>query len=213
MEETRKNVLLVDDDEDYYVLTKVYLSDSETYRFEGEWEQDWDKALSLMKGSSHDVYLVDYNMGERNGLDLLRAAVEGGCRAPIIMMTGQGDRELDLAAMKAGAADYLNKKNLSSELIERSIRYSIERKQAEMEREKLIAELKKALDQVKTLSGMIPICASCKKVRNDGGYWQQVEDYLSKHSNVDFTHSLCPDCVKKLYPNLSDRILGDTKQK
>ena len=77
-----------------------------------------------------------------------------------------------------------------------------ERVQAEKAREELITELQEALAQVKTLSGLLPICASCKKIRNDQGYWQQVEDYIREHSEAEFSHGLCPDCARKLYPEL-----------
>lgn len=79
-----------------------------------------------------------------------------------------------------------------------------ERKRAEAEREKLIAELQQALAEVKALSGLLPICASCKKIRNDQGYWTQLELYISAHSQARFTHGICPDCMKKLYPELSE---------
>jgi C4-dicarboxylate-specific signal transduction histidine kinase len=75
-----------------------------------------------------------------------------------------------------------------------------ERKRAEEEREKVIVELQKALAQVKRLSGLLPICASCKQIRNDKGYWQQIESYISEHSEAEFSHGLCPECAKKLYP-------------
>ncbi|MCK9420574.1 MAG: PAS domain S-box protein [Nitrospirae bacterium] len=75
-----------------------------------------------------------------------------------------------------------------------------ERKQAEAEREKLVVQLQEALEKVKTLRGFIPICASCKKVRDDKGYWTQVEAYVSEHSLAEFSHSICPECMKKLYP-------------
>jgi hypothetical protein len=78
------------------------------------------------------------------------------------------------------------------------------RKRAEAEREKLIGELKQALAEVKTLSGLLPICASCKRVRDDGGYWNQIESYIRTRSEVQFSHGLCPDCVTKLYPDLDD---------
>ncbi len=71
------------------------------------------------------------------------------------------------------------------------------RKQVEAEREKLIAELQKALREVKTLSGLLPICASCKKIRNDQGYWSKIETYISQHTDARFTHGLCPDCLKQ----------------
>ncbi|MFQ5560734.1 MAG: sensor with HAMP domain protein, partial [Nitrospinota bacterium] len=70
------------------------------------------------------------------------------------------------------------------------------------EREKLIAELKEALDRVKIMRGMLPICASCKKIRDDSGYWNQIEAYIRDHSDAEFSHSICPDCLKKLYPEL-----------
>ena len=74
-----------------------------------------------------------------------------------------------------------------------------ERKRAEEEREKLIGELQEALAEVRTLSGLLPICASCKKIRDDQGYWNQIEVYISHHSQATFSHSLCPECAKKLY--------------
>jgi hypothetical protein len=69
-----------------------------------------------------------------------------------------------------------------------------------MELRRLNAELQAALDKVKVLSGLIPICAGCKKVRNDQGFWQQVESYLSAHSDATFSHGLCPDCIKEYFP-------------
>ena len=72
----------------------------------------------------------------------------------------------------------------------------------EREREKLIAELKDALSRVKKLSGLLPICAGCKKIRDDTGYWNQIESYLHHHSEAEFSHGLCPDCAKELYPDL-----------
>jgi hypothetical protein len=80
------------------------------------------------------------------------------------------------------------------------------RRQAEVERERLITELQEALANVKTLRGLIPICASCKKVRDDQGYWTQIETYLKQHSSAEFSHGLCLDCMRKLYPDLSGEV-------
>jgi PAS domain S-box-containing protein len=76
-----------------------------------------------------------------------------------------------------------------------------ERKKAEAEREKLITQLQDALADVKLLSGLVPICANCKKIRDDQGYWTQIESYIQDRSDAKFSHSICPDCAKKLYPN------------
>jgi PAS domain S-box-containing protein len=89
----------------------------------------------------------------------------------------------------------------------RELLYSIvhdisERKKAEEEKERLILELRDALSKIKTLSGMLPICASCKKIRDDQGYWNQIESYIKEHSQAEFSHSICPECIKKLYPEL-----------
>ena len=83
-----------------------------------------------------------------------------------------------------------------------------DRKATESEHERLISELREALAQVKTLSGFIPICASCKNIRDDAGYWQQIEQYLSKHSDLEFTHGICPACLEKLYPEFAARQRG-----
>ena len=83
-------------------------------------------------------------------------------------------------------------------------------KQAQAEQERLIAELQAALAQVKTLSGLLPICASCKKIRDDRGYWTQIESYIRSHSDAQFTHGICPECIRKLYPGLEPRPLPDS---
>ena len=75
-----------------------------------------------------------------------------------------------------------------------------ERKGAEEEREKLILELQEAISKIKMLSGLLPICASCKKIRNDQGYWEQIEIYIQEHSEAEFSHGFCPECAGKLYP-------------
>ena len=87
------------------------------------------------------------------------------------------------------------------------------RKQAEKEREELISELQDALAKVKLLSGFLPICANCKKIRNDEGYWEQIEAYIRDHSEAQFSHSVCPDCAKKLYPDLFDKIYPESSDK
>jgi transcriptional regulator with GAF, ATPase, and Fis domain len=80
----------------------------------------------------------------------------------------------------------------------------IERKRVEEEREKLICELQDALAKIKTLRGLLPICSSCKKIRDDKGYWNQIEAYLRDHSEAEFSHGICPECLKKLYPGFSN---------
>lgn len=80
-----------------------------------------------------------------------------------------------------------------------------ERKRTAMEQESIISELQEAISQVKQLSGLLPICASCKRIRNDEGYWEQLETYIRQHSKADFSHAICPDCAHKLYPEYSKK--------
>jgi PAS domain S-box-containing protein len=116
-------VLLVDDDENSYVLTRRLLSRSEV-PFEVEWAPDYEEGLEMISDKQHDVYLLDYRLGARNGLDLLKEALALGCEAPMIILTTENP-EVDAKAMQLGAADFLNKDRLDSALLERSIRYSI----------------------------------------------------------------------------------------
>lgn len=76
------------------------------------------------------------------------------------------------------------------------------RKEVEADREKLVSKLQDALNKIKTLKGIIPICAACKKIRDDKGYWNQIESYIKEHSEADFSHGICPECAEKLYPEL-----------
>ncbi|MGB3851417.1 MAG: ATP-binding protein [Tunicatimonas sp.] len=119
------NILLVDDDEDDYVLVRDLLNDMEQTDFRTEWISEYDKGLARVLENQHDVYLIDYRLGKKNGLDLLQAAIAQGVRAPIIMLTGKGVPEVDLQAMRMGAADYLVKGQVSAPTIERSIRYAL----------------------------------------------------------------------------------------
>lgn len=96
------------------------------------------------------------------------------------------------------------------------VRDVTERSRIEQERVKLIGELKEALTQVKTLRGLIPICASCKKIRDDQGYWEQIEVYIHNHSDAEFSHGFCPDCLSRLYPDLfppGEPIEGEPRKK
>ena len=139
METSPTRVLLVDDDHDDYTIMRDLFIEIEVGKIRLEWVDTYDAAIEKMLRNEHDVYLVDYLLGERNGLELLKEAIKEGCKAPIILLTGKGAREVDMAAMKAGASDYLDKSEIGASLIERSIRYAIERKRTLDEQIRLIA--------------------------------------------------------------------------
>ncbi len=133
MNDSPIRVLLVDDDEDDYLITGDLLSDVEETSYNLDWVSTYEEALKVISHNRHDIYLLDYRLGAHSGLDLMQNAIRDGCRKPMILLTGQGDSEVDIEAMKAGAMDYLVKGHLDASLLERSIRYAIKRKQAEEE--------------------------------------------------------------------------------
>ncbi|WP_416674656.1 EAL domain-containing protein [Egbenema bharatensis] len=119
-------VLLVDDDEDDYVLTRDLFAEIQGETFGIDWVATYEKALDLILQDQYDVYLVDYRLGQRSGLELLQDAIAHHCNAPFILLTGLGDHEIDMAAMRAGAADYLLKREMTAAVLERTIRYAVE---------------------------------------------------------------------------------------
>lgn len=121
----------MEDDEDDYIITRQLLSRASARLHQVDWVATYDDALQRMKRNEHDVYLLDYLLGERNGLELLNEARQHDCKAPIILLTGQSARELDVEAMHAGAADYLVKGQFDSQLLERTIRYAVQHKRIE----------------------------------------------------------------------------------
>ncbi len=127
---TLTRVLLVEDDEDDYVLTRILLSEIPGRRFVLHWARTFEDGLEQLCRNEHDVALVDYRLGARNGVELLRAANDRGCQAPVILLTGSGQHQVDLEAMQAGAADYLVKTQLQANSLERTIRYAVQRHRA-----------------------------------------------------------------------------------
>jgi DNA-binding response OmpR family regulator len=127
---------------------------------------------------------------------------------PVIMVTGTNDLSNLKEAFSAGAMDYINKPVNATELLARvasalTLKKEMDcRKEREAELRRINDDLQRALTEVKVLRGLIPICASCKKIRNDGGFWQQLEEYLGEHSEAEFSHGLCQPCIKKLYPGV-----------
>jgi len=340
-------ILIVDDDQDDILLIKDYIHEGiDRSRILLDAAVNFQEAQDCLNNASYDVLLLDYLLGEKNGLELIKIVRQTDVKTPIIFLTGMGDEEVAVRALKSGASDYLSKGRLSPELLAHSIRNVLElvrkeeerqaavaalqeseenyrmlvnnlpavvfkgytdwsidfydnkieeftgyqkedfdsrrlkwsdiilpedlkkakskfikayktnhqyrreyrirnrqgeimwihskgqiilnqtgaidhiagvffnvtklkeaqekRKQAEREREKVIHELKDALAQVKTLKGLLPICSHCKKIRDDEGYWQQIEEYIHDRSEAEFSHGICPDCFKKHYADFFD---------
>ena len=130
-------ILLVDDDQEDYAITRDLLTENNPRAYQIEWVSGFDRALAIMSERQHDVYLIDFWLGSHNGLELLKKAQALGNSVPMILLTGLGDEAVDTEAMRAGAADFLCKGQYTSKSLERSIRYAIERSRAEKEIQKL----------------------------------------------------------------------------
>ncbi|HEY8400966.1 MAG TPA: hybrid sensor histidine kinase/response regulator [Cytophagaceae bacterium] len=118
-------ILLVDDDEEDFMLTRDIIDEIPHRKYHLDWVSTYEEAMESIRKKNHDVYLIDYRLGAKTGIDIIKEAIASGCGCPLILLTGQGDIEIDEKATKAGAADYLVKGNINPYQLERSIRYSI----------------------------------------------------------------------------------------
>jgi DNA-binding NtrC family response regulator len=150
--------------------------------------------MECLAGGGIDVVLLDLGLPDGRGISTFAVLHKHSPDIPVIVLTGHDDEELAIEAVQKGAQDYLVKGKVEGGLLRRSIRYAIER-------QKLSTQLKQSMKEINTLRGFLPICANCKKIRDDHGYWTQIETYISMHSEAEFSHGLCPDCVVKLYGN------------
>jgi AmiR/NasT family two-component response regulator len=158
------------------------------------------QAIEMTQSLQPDVVLMDIKMPNMDGIEATRHIYES-CPTPVVVLTAHEAPELVEGASAAGVGAYLVKPSNMREM-ERAISIAIARFDDLMELRRLNAELQDALAQAKTLSGLLPICSSCKRIRDDEGYWTQLETYIQEHSDILFSHGLCPECAKKLYPEI-----------
>ena len=146
------------------------------------------------------VYNDFPNSPNQKGLPKGHAPVQRFMSVPVL----EGDKVKIIFGVGNKSEDYDENDIVMIQVVANELQRIIGQRQAEAERERLILELREALSKIKTLSGMLPICASCKKIRDDKGYWSHIESYVKAHSDADFSHSICPDCMTKLYPEFCD---------
>lgn len=193
--------LLIEDDSDDALLIMEMVAEEKNVTIDIEHVTSLTAGIRRIKEGKFDIVLSDLGLPESLGLGTLKTLLPEAGEVPVLVLTGLADHDTGAVAVQAGAQDYLFKGQVTGSLLARSILYAIERKKMEVEREKLVRKLKEALAKVKLLSGFLPICCSCKKIRDDQGYWQQIEAYISHHSEAEFSHGLCEECSRKLYPD------------
>lgn len=180
---------------------------------------------AALQDGEWDLIICDYSLPQLGGHRALALCRQTGMDAPFIVVSGVIGEEVAVEMMKAGAHDYVMKDKLGrlasairrelasaherrehqrtqAELARQAALAEAQRRQDERDRLRLIEDLRDALQRVKTLSGLLPICAGCKRIRNDAGSWQAIERYIKEHSNAEFTHGLCPECARNLYPDI-----------
>ena len=209
------SIFIIDDSVDNRMLFKYILENAGyTDVLTAGSAHDAFKVLGMENPSEADsvvdLILMDIMMPEMDGIEACRQikSVERLRDIPIIMVTARTEEKDIEDAFSVGAMDYITKPLRGIELLVRSrsalsLKKEIDRrKNREQELLNLNRELKNSIETIKTLRGLIPICANCKKIRDDKGYWNQIESYIQKHSEAEFSHGICPECARKLYPEL-----------
>ena len=208
------NILIVDDiAKNIQVLGSILLKDGYAISFATSGQQ----ALEMVAAEDYDLILLDIMMPELDGFEVCRRIklMSGKNQIPVIYLTARTQKQDVVEGLSSGAVDYITKPFNSAELRAR-VNTHLELKQARdqiaqqnlqlrsqnEDLEKLNRELKQAMEKIKTLEGIIPICCMCKKIRDDGGYWEMIEEYMARHSDAVFSHGICPECARKHYPDI-----------
>ncbi|MEA1971871.1 MAG: response regulator [Candidatus Cloacimonadota bacterium] len=195
-------ILLVEDD---YMVSQTIIRSLKNVGYSNIIEaSDGKEAIEMTCSQKPNIILMDIEMPEMNGLDAAKI-IQDTCPTPIIIVTAFDNSEYVNQASDSGVSAYLNKP-LQEDRIERVIIIAMARHNDLMELRRLNKEaternieLEKALSEIKTLRGILPICANCHRIRDDKGYWNDVSAYIVKHTEAELTHGICPTCADELY--------------
>lgn len=192
-------ILVVDDDPDILFATARVVKKGGYQTFTAD---SGKTAMEAVKTIAPDLILMDVVMPDAQGPDLCRRIKEDPDLKGIYVLLTSGTRvesEQQADGLDSGADGYIARPLSNREFLSR-VESMVRILRAERERDQLIEELKKAISEIKQLSGMLPICSHCKKIRDDKGYWSQIESYIRDHSDAEFSHGICPECAKRHYP-------------
>ena len=183
-------ILLIEDNlADAELIRDVLLQENDI-RFDIEHTERLSLAIHRLAKEEFDVIVSDLALPDSRGIETFVNIHDRFPNIPIIVLTGLDDKVTALKAVRKGAQDYILKGQMNNgHLLSRAILHSIER-------HKLLKELEKKMSEIKTLKGLIPICAWCRNIRDDDGYWKKVEEYISEHTDAAFTHGMCEECVQ-----------------
>ncbi len=207
--ESPPRVLIVDDVPENIEIIGDMLSAS-GYRVDTA--SGGDSALEMAAGEEYDLVLLDIMMPGMDGYEVC-AKLKGSPQTsaiPVIFITARKEFDDIKKGFEAGAVDYITKPFRAEEVRIRTathveLKRTRDKLKQEYEKEKkLREELSEALSRVKTLTGLLPICCYCHKIKDDDGYWQRVEDYICTRSDADFTHGICTECSEKLMKELEN---------
>ncbi len=196
------SLLLIEDDPDDVFLLREMLSHISHRNVFGisfniTTAGDLGTGIQRLGDDGIDLIMLDLGLPDEVGAEAL-TKLKAHTALPIIAITNRDDDVFALEMIKSGIQDYLVKSELTSKNLQRSICYAIER-------DTLMRRLNEATTQIRTLKSLLPICATCKKIRDDSGYWQQVESYFQQQAAVTFTHGICPDCFQVMMSTIDEQ--------
>ncbi|HUJ68542.1 MAG TPA: response regulator [Syntrophorhabdales bacterium] len=208
----RTRILVTDDAPDVLLLTAMVLEDEGYEVFKAT---SGEECLEIARSQRPDIVLLDVMLPDMSGTEVCKQIKEDEDLEGTFVILVSGVRvspDYQADGLNVGADGYVIKPITNRELIAR-VQAVARIKRAEdalrekkREQQKLIVELQEALAEIRTLKGFIPICASCKKIRDDEGYWNQLEAYISKHTDAIFTHSICPQCAEKYKADIRETL-------
>ena len=204
--ESEINILIIEDDPNDAALMAYELRRG-GIGFRSRRVDSREDFLHELTNDPPDIILSDHGLPSFDGFVALSIARDRCPEVPFLFVTGSLGEEVIIDTLQRGATDYVLKHRLSklTPAVQRALREADERRrrqEAEAERQRLIEELSAALAKVKTLSGLLPMCSCCKRIRDGNGSWNGIETYLHEHSNATLTHGICPECAHELYPDL-----------
>ena len=195
------NILIVDDDPDVLFATSRIVKAAGYTVLEAATGAG---CMEAVKSIRPDLILLDVVLPDADGSELCRQIKTNPAFKGIfvVLVSGSKTSSIEQAdGLDVGADGYIARPISNRELKSR-LNAMVRILMAERERDRLIHELQKALSKIKTLSGLLPICSYCKKIRDDKGYWDKIESYIQKKSDAEFSHGICPECAKKYYPDM-----------